>query len=96
MLLEERGIVSAVGVSTPDVEATTRVEYPSDVPEPRIEQSIELLVRDEVVGQGTILGPELLVRWRMLGFASLVIDTKRRSVALSTLEFLRGAVVGKR
>jgi hypothetical protein len=36
------------------------------------------------------------VRWRMLGFASLVIDTKRRSVALSTLEFLRGAVVGKR
>ena len=59
-------------------------------------QSIELLVRDEVVCQGAILGSELFMRGRMLRFASLVIDTKRRCVALSTLELLRGAIVRER
>jgi hypothetical protein len=47
MLLEERWVVAAVGVPTPDVETATWIEHPSDVSKPRIEQSIELFVASQ-------------------------------------------------
>ncbi len=49
MLLQYRRVIAAVGVTTPDVEATTRKQYSGNVSEPIFEQLIKGLVADEVV-----------------------------------------------
>ena len=60
MLLQERWIVAAVGVATPDVEAAARDQHACNVSEPCVEQSIELIIGDEVIRKRTILGANLL------------------------------------
>jgi hypothetical protein len=57
---EDRRIIAQVRVAAPDVGGVARRQHASDVPEPGVQQLVERLIRDEIVGQGTILGPQLL------------------------------------
>src|SRR5688500_17008555 len=67
MFLQERRIVAEIRVATPDIERTTGCQHPGHIPKPGIEQPVELFVGDKVIGQGAILGAQLLLGW--LGFA---------------------------
>jgi hypothetical protein len=60
VLLQDRRIVGAVRISSPDVESTARFQNASHVPEPSREQLLERLVADEVVCERTVLGTQLL------------------------------------
>ena len=46
---EHRRVVSAVGVSSPNVEGPTREKHAGHVAEPGIQELIELLFSDEIV-----------------------------------------------
>ena len=73
MLLEEGRIVAEVGIAAPHVEPSPRQQHAGDVAEPRIEQPVELFIRDEIVRQGTVFGPQLLPRrLRLAGMAGQV------------------------
>ena len=49
MLLQHRWIVAAVGIATPDIEATTGQQGSGNVSEPIVEQLIKGLIANEVV-----------------------------------------------
>jgi hypothetical protein len=55
VLLQKRRVVPKVGVPAPDVEPATGLEHAGHVAEPGIEELVEFLIRDEVVGQRPIL-----------------------------------------
>src|SRR5262249_56622284 len=59
---ERRRVVAAVAVAAPTVQSAPWLQHAGDVAEPLTEQDPELLVRPEVVGQGPVLGPQLLAR----------------------------------
>jgi len=57
--LDERcRIVGTVGVAAPQVEGPARPEHAGDIAEPAAQQQLEGVGRQEVVGQGPVLGPE--------------------------------------
>ena len=58
--LEHRRVVAAVGVAAPDVESPARFQHAGQVAEPGVQEAVELRFADEVVGQGPVLGPQLL------------------------------------
>jgi len=60
---QHRGKIAKVAVATPDIKPPTRLQYPSDVGEPREEKSTEYLHAEEIIGQGSVFRPQLLGRW---------------------------------
>src|SRR5262249_17878568 len=55
--LQVRWVVAQVGIAAPDVERPPRLQDPPHVPKPGVEQPVELLVGDVVVGQGAVPSP---------------------------------------
>src|SRR5712692_7473275 len=54
--LEHRRVVAAIGVAAPEIKGSSGLEHPRDVAEPGMEQSFDLLIGNEVIGQGPVLG----------------------------------------
>src|SRR6516164_4413704 len=60
--LERRRVVTDVGVAAPNEEGPARLQHLGDVAEPDPQQPVELYFRDEIVGQGSVLGTQLARR----------------------------------
>ena len=56
---QDRWIVCDVGEASPDIETATGLQDTSDVAKPGFKQTVELFVRDKVVGQRSVLGSHL-------------------------------------
>ena len=61
MLFEERWLVAAVGIAAPNVEATAWNKHSSDVAKPSVEQTIELVIRNEIICKRSSLGSHCLL-----------------------------------
>src|SRR6516165_7747346 len=59
-LLEGLREVANIGVSAPDKKQASGLQCPSNIAEPGKQQPVELGISDEVAGQRTVLGPQLL------------------------------------
>src|SRR6516162_9718309 len=57
--LQHGRVVAQVSVPTPDIEGPAGLQDTREVAKPRMEQAVELLVTDEIIGQGAVLGPQL-------------------------------------
>ena len=68
MLFQVRRVIRAVRIPAPDIEPPAREQDASDIPEPGIQEAIELGIGDEVIGEGPVFGPQLLAsRFGLLG-----------------------------
>jgi hypothetical protein len=66
-------IIGHIGVAAPDVEGATRLQYAGQVAKPRLQETVELSFRNEVVRQGTVFGPQFpMCGFGFLGMASQV------------------------
>src|SRR6185437_10824118 len=59
--LENRRIVGTIGVAAPNVEGPTRQQHTREIAKPRLQQTHEFRVADEIIGQGSIAGTQLAV-----------------------------------
>src|SRR5262249_18700836 len=57
--LKHRRVVAEVAVAAPNIERATGKEHASEVSKPGIQQTVKLLLGDEVIGQGAVFGPHL-------------------------------------
>src|SRR5262249_26691671 len=53
-------IITAVGITSPNVEATAGVKHARHVAEPSLQKALEFLVRDKVIGEWPIFSTQLL------------------------------------
>src|SRR5262245_55758404 len=56
--LQDRRIVGAICVPTPNVKGASRFQDTGDVAEPGVQQAVKLLLGHEIVDQGAILGTQ--------------------------------------
>src|SRR5262249_62180671 len=67
---EGRRVVAEIPIASPEGETPARLQGPCQGPKPGPEQALELFLRDEIIDQRPVLGPQRLLRGPVLGGAS--------------------------